>query len=75
MIVCYSFIWSVGLSYYDSPTEPRLTYHKFLYNIANADEIHALGQIRHINLLGFSIEVAREDGLAHKVGDAVGLGR
>jgi hypothetical protein len=32
-----------------------------------------LRQTRHINLLGFSIEAARKDSLAHEVGDAVGF--
>ena len=85
MIVCYSFIWSVGLSYHgsrllswlymrlpqcDSPTGPRLTHHKFLCHITDADEIHALRQIGHINLLGFSVEATRLDNLAHEVGNS-----
>ena len=52
---------------------PQLTYHKFPCHIAHADEIHALRQTRHINLLGFSSEAARLDGLAHEVGDVVGF--
>lgn len=54
---------------------PQLPYHEFPRCIAYADEIHALRQIGNINLLGFSVETARLDGLTHEVGDAVGLGR
>lgn len=53
----------------------QLPYYKFPRNITHTDEIHALRQTRHINLLGFSVETARLDGLAHEIGDAVGLGR
>ena len=47
--------------------------HKFLCRAAHGDEIHALRQIGHINLLGFSSHLARHQGLAHEVGDAVGF--
>ena len=42
----------------DSPTRPRLTYHKFPRRLADADEIHALWQVGNVNLLGFSGDVA-----------------
>ena len=73
LIVCYSFIRFVGLSYHgsrllswlhrrlprcDSPTRPRLSHHKFPRPLANADEIHTLWQRRHINLLGFGGDLA-----------------
>ena len=48
---------------------PQLPYHEFPRCIAHADEIHALRQTRHINLLGFSVEAARLDGLTHEIGD------
>lgn len=49
---------------------PQLPYHKFPCPFAYADEIHALRQTRHINLLGFSVEATRLDSLAHEVGDS-----
>ena len=47
-----------------------LSQHKFPRALADGDEIHPLRQIRHINLLVFSGEAARLDGLAHEVGDS-----
>ena len=47
-----------------------LLYNEFLRGVSDADEIHALRQTRHINLLGFSVKTARLDGLSHEVGDA-----
>ena len=45
-------IWhiSVGIS--------LSSHHKFPRHVSNADEIHALGQIGNINLLGFSGDLA-----------------
>ena len=48
---------------------PQLPYHEFPRCIAHRDEIHSLWQIGHVNLLGFSIQISRLDGLAHEVGD------
>ena len=42
----------------DSPTRLRLTYYKFQRPFAHSNEIHALGQIGNINLLGFSGDIA-----------------
>ena len=42
-----------------------LSHHKFPRALANSDEIHALRQTRHVNLLAFSGDSACEDGLAH----------
>ena len=50
-----------------------LPHHKFPRFTCKGNEIHALGQCRHINLLDFSGDVAGKDGLTHQVGDAVGL--
>ncbi len=50
--------FSVRLPRCDSPTRPRLSHHKFPCFTRKGNEIHALGQIRHINLLGFSGDVA-----------------
>ena len=48
-----------------------LFHHKFPRPLTNGDEIHSLRQPRHINLLGFSGDLACKDDLAHEVGDAV----
>ena len=50
-------------------------HHKFPRFTAYANEIHALGQIRHINLLGLGRDLASLQGLSHQVVDAIGLGR
>lgn len=52
---------------------PQLPYHEFPRLFAHGDKIHSLRQIGHVNMLGFGIEAARQDGLAHEVGDVVGL--
>ena len=39
--------------------------------VLNPNEIHSLGQTRHINLLGFIGDVARKQRLACHVGDDV----
>ena len=49
-----------------------LFYNKFHGLSVNADEIHPDGQIGNVNLLGFSRNVALQQGLSHQVGDAVG---
>ena len=48
-------------------------HNKFSRPFAHSDEIHTLGQCRHINLLGFSRDLACQQGLTHQVGDAVGM--
>ena len=50
-----------------------LPHHKFPRLPRKGNKIHTLGQIRYINLMGFSGDVARKDGLTYEVGDAVGL--
>ena len=47
-----------------------LFHHKFPRHIPNGDEIHALRQTRYINLLGFSGDGTRHQGLAHEIGDS-----
>ena len=50
-----------------------LSYHEFPCFACKGNEIHALRQIGHINLLGFGGEAASLEGLTHEVGDAVGF--
>ena len=52
------WVFHVQLPRCDSPTRPRLSHHKFPRFTRKGNEIHALGQIRHINLLDFSGDVA-----------------
>ena len=50
-----------------------LTHHKFPRFACKRNEIHALGQVRDIDLLCLADDLARQKDLAHQVGDAVGL--
>ena len=66
-VLCFQFrYYNAGFSF--------LLYDEFSCRVTHIDEIHALGQIRHINLLCFSGDSARFQGLTHRGGDVVGLG-
>ena len=63
------WVFHVRLPRCDSPTRPRLTYHKLPRLTRKGDEIHPLRQSRNVNLLVFSRDLACQQGLTHKVGN------
>ena len=58
-----------------NPTILVLFHHKFHGLSAHDDEIYTRRQGFDINLLGFTSDCALQEGLAHHIGDAVGLVR